>query len=147
VGNVEPTMIASDQAPDVLVADGFTGNILLKTMEGTANFIVHALKDIYTTNLKTKMGYLMIKDQMGPFKKSIDSREVGGSAMMGIQKPVVKAHGNSDEYAFQNAMRQAVQFVRADVVGEIEKNIDHMTLAPKGPVEKLMDTIPTLKKD
>ena len=146
-GNVEPTMIASREAPDVLVADGFVGNIVLKTMEGTANFIVHALKDIFKTNLKTKMGYLMIKDQMGPFKKSIDSREVGGSAMMGIQKPVIKAHGNSDEYAFQHAVRQAVEFVKADVNGEIEQNIQHMTVAPKSTVEKLMENIPNLKKE
>jgi glycerol-3-phosphate acyltransferase PlsX len=147
IGNMEPTMIASKDAPDVVVADGFTGNIILKTMEGTAGFIVHALKDIFTTNLKTKMGYLMIKDQMGPFKKSIDSREVGGSAMMGIQKPVVKAHGNSDAYAFQHAMRQAVEFVRSDVTGEIERNIQHMTVAPKSPVEVLKENIPVLKKD
>lgn len=147
IGNMEPTQIASAEAPDVIVADGFTGNIILKTMEGTANFIVHALKDIFTTNFKTKMGYLMIKDQMGPFKKSIDSREVGGSAMMGIQKPVIKAHGNSDEYAFQHAVRQAVEFVRADVNGEIEKNIQFMTVAPKSPVEKLLENIPTAKKD
>ncbi len=147
IGNMEPTMIASDEAPDVIVADGFTGNIILKTMEGTASFIVHALKDIFTTNVKTKMGYLMVKNAMGPFKKSIDSREVGGSAMMGIQKPVVKAHGNSDEYAFQHAIRQAVEFVRADVNGEIERNIQHMTVSPKNPVEKLLETIPTAKKD
>lgn len=147
IGNMEPTLIASDQAPDVIVADGFTGNIILKTMEGTANFIVHGLKDIFTTSMKTKVGYLMIKNAMGPFKKSIDSREVGGSAMMGILKPVIKAHGNSDEYAYQHAIRQAVEFVRSDVNGEIERNIQYMTIAPKSPVEKLIENIPNRKKE
>ena len=147
IGNAEPTMIASKEAPDVIVADGFTGNVLLKTMEGTASFIVHALKDLFTTNTKTKGSYLLLKGNMGGFKKMLDSRETGGTAMMGIQHPVFKAHGNSDAFAFQNAVKQAIRFVKADVNGEIEKNISYMTLAPKSPVSRLMETIPTLKKD
>ena len=78
VGNMEPVRLASEDACDVIVADGFTGNILLKTMEGTASFIVHALKGLFTTNAKTKMGYLMVKGSMGKFKKLLDSRETGG---------------------------------------------------------------------
>lgn len=131
VGNAEPTLIATKEAPDVIVADGFSGNIMLKTMEGTANFIVKGLKDLFTTNLKTKLGYLMIHGNMGDFKKMLDSRTIGGTAMMGIQKPVFKAHGNSDALAFTNAVRQAIKFVEADVIGEIEKNISHMTVEPK----------------
>ncbi len=133
IGNAEPTLVASPDAPDVIVADGFAGNIMLKTMEGTANFIVKGLKDLFTTSLKTKLGYLMVHSNMGDFKKLLDSRTVGGTAMMGIQKPVFKAHGNSDALAFTNAVRQAIKFVEADVIAEIEKNISHMTVEENAP--------------
>lgn len=133
IGNVEPTQISSKDAPDVIVADGFTGNIMLKTMEGTASFIVHGLKDLFTASLKTKLGYLMIHGNMGGFKKMLDSRETGGTAMLGIQCPVFKAHGNSDAYAFQNAIRQAMKFVKADVNSSIEANIDYMSVEKTMP--------------
>jgi glycerol-3-phosphate acyltransferase PlsX len=131
VGNVEPTSLASQEACDVIVADGFTGNIMLKTMEGTANFIVHSLKDLFLTSLKTKLSYLLLKGSMGGFKKKLDSRETGGTAMLGIQKPVFKAHGNSDAYAFFNAVKQAMKFVEADVNSSILANIDNMAVERK----------------
>lgn len=131
VGNVEPTSLASEDAVDVIVADGFTGNIVLKTMEGTANFIVHGLKSLFTTNTKTKMAYLMIKSNMGAFKKLLDSRETGGTAFLGVQSPVIKAHGNSDAFAFFNAFRQAIKFVEADVEQEIKDNMDYMLVKSK----------------
>ncbi len=135
VGNVEPTSLASPDAVDVLVADGFVGNIVLKTMEGTANFIVHGLKDLFMTNAKTKMGYLMIKGNMGGFKKMLDSRVTGGTAFLGVQAPVIKAHGNSDAFAFFNAVKQAIQFVSAGVEQEIIENMDHMILPPQAAQE------------
>lgn len=128
VGNVEPTNLASPDACDVLVADGFVGNIMLKAMEGTANFIVDALKDLFKTNWKTKTSYLFLRGSMGGFREQLDSRSTGGTAMLGIQKPVFKAHGNSDAYAFLNAVRQAKLFVEADVNRAIVENIDHMVL-------------------
>ncbi|MCD7857957.1 MAG: phosphate acyltransferase PlsX [Clostridiales bacterium] len=135
VGNVEPTSLASPDAVDVLVADGFVGNIVLKTMEGTANFIVQGLKDLFMTNTKTKMGYLMIKGDMGGFKKMLDSRETGGTAFLGVQAPVIKAHGNSDAFAFFNAVKQAIQFVSAGVEQEIIENMDHMVIPPQAAQE------------
>ncbi|MCD8341006.1 MAG: phosphate acyltransferase PlsX [Clostridiales bacterium] len=135
VGNVEPTSLASPDAVDVLVADGFVGNIVLKTMEGTANFIVQGLKDLFMTNTRTKMGYLMIRGNMGGFKKMLDSRETGGTAFLGVQAPVIKAHGNSDAFAFFNAVKQAIQFVSADVEQEIIENMDHMVLPPQAAQE------------
>lgn len=131
VGNVEPTSLASPDAADVIVADGFTGNIILKTMEGTANFIVHGLKDLFMTNMRTKAAYLMIKPNMGAFKKLLDSRETGGTAFLGVQSPVFKAHGNSDAFAFFNAFRQAIKFVEAGVNQEIVNNIDYMVVTPQ----------------
>lgn len=137
MGNAEPTLLASKEAPDVIVADGFSGNIMLKTMEGTANFITGSLKNLFMTNLKTKISYLFLMGNMGGFKKMLDSRTVGGTAMMGIQKPVFKAHGNSDALAFTNAVRQAIKFVEADVIGAIEANISYMTVEPKtAPADK-----------
>ncbi len=135
VGNVEPTSLASPDAVDVLVADGFVGNIVLKTMEGTANIIVQGLKDLFMTNTKTKMGYLMIKGDMGGFKKMLDSRETGGTAFLGVQAPVIKAHGNSDAFAFFNAVRQAIQFVNAEVEQEIIENMNHMVIPPQAAQE------------
>lgn len=146
IGNVEPTQIASKDAPDVIVADGFTGNIMLKTMEGTANFIVRGLKDLFFTNLKTKLGALLIKGNMGDFKKMLDSREVGGTAMLGIQHPVFKAHGNSDALAFQNAVRAAIRFVEADVNGAITDNVEYMNVDRKKQLQDALRSL-TAKKD
>ncbi|MCD7753027.1 MAG: phosphate acyltransferase PlsX [Clostridiales bacterium] len=129
VGNVEPTSIASEDAVDVIVADGFVGNILLKAMEGTANFLVKGLKDVFTTNLKTKLGYLMIQGNMGGFKKMIDSRETGGTAMLGLRKPVFKAHGSSDAYAISHAIGKAVEFVNAGFVDAIAEHVDSFQLS------------------
>lgn len=129
VGNVEPTSIASEDVVDVIVADGFVGNILLKAMEGTANFLVKGLKDVFTTNLKTKLGYLMIQGNMGGFKKMIDSRETGGTAMLGLRKPVFKAHGSSDAYAISHAIGKAVEFVNAGFVDAIAEHVDSFQLS------------------
>lgn len=123
VGNMEPVDLASDNAPDVIVADGFTGNILLKTMEGTAKFIVRNLKALFSTNLKTKASYLLLKGNMGPFKKMLDSRETGGTALLGLQKPVFKAHGSSDAYAMLHAVEKALAFAEAGIVGAIAQDI------------------------
>lgn len=128
VGNTEPVELSSDNAPDVIVADGFTGNILLKTMEGTAKFIVHNLKSLFTTNLKTKAAYLMLKGNMGGFKKMLDSRETGGTALLGLKKPVFKAHGSSDAYAMLHAIEKAIAFADADIIGAIARDVDSFLL-------------------
>ncbi len=129
VGNTEPVELASENAPDVIVADGFTGNILLKTMEGTAKFIVHNLKSLFTTNLKTKAAYLMLKGNMGGFKKMLDSRETGGTALLGLQKPVFKAHGSSDAYAMLHAVEKAIDYANADIISAIAKDVNSLLLA------------------
>lgn len=128
IGNSEPNAIATEEAPDVIVADGFTGNILLKAMEGTAAFLVKGLKQVFTSNLKTKMGYMMIKDNMGDFKKMIDSRETGGTAFLGLRKAVFKAHGSSDSYAICRAVGKAVEFVDAKIIEAITENVDSIQI-------------------
>lgn len=80
-------------AADVIVCDGFTGNIFLKTLEGTASFLMHELKDIFFTNLSTKLSALILKKHLAGMQKKVDPREIGGTALLGIQKPVIKAHG------------------------------------------------------
>ena len=126
VGNVEARDVPTGKV-DVVVCDGFSGNILLKSIEGTAIFMAHKLKEMFKSSLATKLGYLLCKGGMDEFKKLLDSREVGGSMFLGITKPVVKAHGSSDAYAMQNAIRQAKLCVEGGVCQAIADNIDKMT--------------------
>lgn len=126
VGNVEARDVPMGKV-DVVVCDGFSGNILLKSIEGTAIFMAHKLKEMFKSSLATKLGYLLCKGGMDEFKKLLDSREVGGSMFLGITKPVVKAHGSSDAYAMQNAIRQAKLCVEGGVCQAIADNIDKMT--------------------
>ena len=126
VGNVEARDGPTGKV-DVVVCDGFSGNILLKSIEGTAIFMAHKLKEMFKSSVATKLGYLLCKGGMEEFKKLLDSREVGGSMFLGITKPVVKAHGSSDAYAMQNAIRQAKLCVDSGVCKAIADNIDKMT--------------------
>ncbi|MDO5783630.1 MAG: phosphate acyltransferase PlsX [Eubacteriales bacterium] len=127
VGNVEGSDVPKG-ACDVAVADGFTGNVMLKTVEGVASFLMGELKNIFLQNTRTKFAYLLLKPAMGGLKKLLSASEVGGAPFLGISKPVFKAHGSSDARAIRSAVKQAMAYVDADVVGEIERNIDHMTL-------------------
>ena len=127
VGNIEARDVMFGGV-DVVVTDGFSGNILLKTIEGTAKFVMINLKDIMTSNIRSKAAALVMKKKLGEFKKKIDPSEVGGTALLGITKPVIKAHGSSDARAIKNAVIQAINFVNADVTNEIVKNIDLMTI-------------------
>lgn len=126
VGNVEARDVPTGKV-DVVVCDGFSGNILLKSIEGTAIFMAHKLKEMFKSSVATKLGCLLCKGGMEEFKKLLDSREVGGSMFLGITKPVVKAHGSSDAYAMQNAIRQAKLCVDSGVCKAIADNIDKMT--------------------
>ncbi|MCD8355225.1 MAG: phosphate acyltransferase PlsX [Clostridia bacterium] len=127
VGNVEGSDVPKG-ACDVAVTDGFTGNVMLKTVEGVASFLMGELKSMFLTNTRTKLSYLLLKPAMGGLKKMMSSSEVGGAPFLGVSKPVFKAHGSSDARAIRSAVKQAMAYVEADVVGEIERNIDHMTL-------------------
>ena len=127
IGNVEGSDVFSGKV-DVIVTDGFTGNVLLKTIEGTAKFLMKNLKQTLTSSLKTKLGALLVKNEMQGLKKMLDVSEVGGTAFLGILKPVIKAHGNSNARAIASAVRQAVAFVNAGVTADIEENIEYMRL-------------------
>ena len=127
IGNIE-AKDAYFNAAEVIVTDGFSGNVMLKTIEGTGMFVMNNLKEIFTANKRSKIAALNLKKRLGEFKKKIDPSEVGGTALLGISKPVIKAHGSSDARALKNAILQAINFVNADVANEIVKNIDLMTI-------------------
>lgn len=128
VGNVEAsTMLLG--GVDVVVSDGFTGNIALKTAEGVAKWLLGELKGVFMSSTKNKLAAAVIKKDVKGIAKKIDPNEVGGTAFLGISKPVIKAHGSSGDEAFFAAIRQAMAFAQADIAGDIEKNIDYMRIS------------------
>lgn len=134
VGNVEARE-AVEGAVDVIVADGYSGNIFLKAVEGAGLFLTREMKRMFTKSVKTKLAALLMKDGLRDFKKLLDSNEVGGTALVGIARPVIKAHGSSNGTAMKNAIRQAVEFTRSGMIEDITENVGYMRL-PVKPVEK-----------
>lgn len=122
VGNVEAKTIPFGEC-DVLVTDGFTGNIVLKTIEGLSKFIMRKLKGMFMKNAINKVAALMIKKEISGLKKAFDSSEYGGAPFLGISKPVFKAHGSSDAKAIKNAIRQAREYIAKGVPGIIDERI------------------------
>ena len=107
IGNVEGNDVPRG-ACDVVVTDGFTGNILLKTAEGMGKMMMHALKDVFYANALTMLSAQMMKKHVTALKVKFDATEHGGAPLLGISKPVIKAHGSSNAKAFKNAIRQAI---------------------------------------
>jgi len=124
IGNVEGRDPIANLC-DVVVTDGFTGNVYLKTVEGMGRFMKSSLRELFSTNAGTKIGYLLSKKGVKNLSKKTDYREVGGSPLLGVKKPVIKAHGSSDEKAFKNAIKQAVSFCK--VIQEIETGIAELS--------------------
>lgn len=120
VGNIESKEVPFNVC-DVLVTDGFTGNIFLKSIEGMGKFMLNLLKDVITTNLVTKLSSLTMQDKIKDLKHKFDSSEHGGAPLLGISKPVIKAHGSSDAKAIMNAVRQAIHFVETGINNDIAK--------------------------
>ncbi len=118
VGNVEGKAVPFDVC-DVLVTDGFTGNIFLKTVEGMGKFLLNTLKEVLTTNIVTKVSTLTMGEKIKEMKHRFDASEHGGAPLLGISKPVIKAHGSSDANAIKNAIRQAIHFVETGINDEI----------------------------
>ena len=120
VGNVEARDVPLG-AVDVVVCDGFAGNVLLKTIEGTAMFMGSLMKHkIFKRNIFSVIGYLFCKPGVDEVMKMMDYREIGGTQFLGIKKPVIKAHGSSDALAFCNAVRQAMDAASSDISEELE---------------------------
>lgn len=122
IGNIEGRDIFSSFA-DVVVADGFAGNIMLKTTEGTAAFFSGKLKEMFTSSLLTKICALILKKGIKKMKASFDYTEHGGAPILGAKKVVIKAHGSSNSKAFYNAIRQAKHFYENGVIESINNNL------------------------
>lgn len=118
IGNVEARDIF-DGACDVLVTDGFSGNVLLKAVEGTAMYMTDGLKQVFYRNAVSKFAALLVKGGLREFKKSMDYTEIGGTVFLGINKPVVKAHGSANAKAICSAIRQAMGLAVADLSGQL----------------------------
>ena len=127
VGNVEARAVPLG-AVDVVVCDGFSGNVLLKSIEGTAMFMGSLMKHkIFKRSLLSKIGYLFCKKGVDEVMDMMDYRTIGGTEFLGIRKPVIKAHGASDALAFRNAVRQAEQAVQKDISGELEACLQQLS--------------------
>ncbi len=118
---------------DVIVADGFSGNILLKSYEGTALYIAGLLRKGFTKNTKTKIGAALLSEEIRQMKKMLDPNEIGGTMLLGISKPVLKAHGSSNAYAIRNAIGQAMSVVSSNVIADISANVGYMRLEEAEP--------------
>ena len=111
---------------DVIVADGFTGNVFLKSMEGAAKFMFKELKKVFYSSTKTKLGAMLIKNDLNSMKAMLDPSEVGGTAFLGISKPVIKAHGSSDARAITSAILRAKEYAESGFIADIEANVSAM---------------------
>ncbi|MCI8990705.1 MAG: phosphate acyltransferase PlsX [Lawsonibacter sp.] len=135
VGNVEARE-AVQGAVDVIVSDGYSGNIFLKTMEGTGLYLAREIKAMFMKNLFTKLAALLVSGGLKEFKRKMDSSEVGGTALLGISKPVIKAHGSSDAKAIRSAIAKTKEYIASGIIEDITKNIDLMRLDTPAAAEK-----------
>ena len=131
IGNIEAKE-ALLGACDVIVADGYSGNILLKTVEGAAKLLLGEMKKAFLSSTKSKLGALLVKDSLGDVKKLLDPSEVGGTPFLGISKPVLKAHGSSDARAIRNAVFRAVEYAQSGIIADVEAHIDVMKVEKNG---------------
>ena len=129
IGNVEANEAMMGTA-DVIVTDGFTGNVMLKTMEGVGKFLLKSQKEMFLSSTKTKLAAGLVKGDLGQMKKLLDPSEVGGTPFLGIQKPVIKAHGCSNARAIENAVLRAREYAESGFIADIQANIEHMRVQP-----------------
>ena len=130
IGNIEANDAIMGGA-DVVVSDGFSGNIMLKSLEGTAKFLMKELKEAFYSNGRTKLGAVLVKNELGGLKKRADPGEIGGTPFLGISKPVIKAHGGSDANAIKNAIFRAREYAESGFIEDVEANIDYMRVQPQ----------------
>lgn len=122
IGNIEARDIPIDAA-DVVVSDGFTGNIILKMYEGVALTLLNKIKGLFNKNLKTKLAASLVLSDMKELKKQIDYNEFGGAPIIGISKPVFKAHGSAKAKTFKNALKLTASYVENNVISEISTEL------------------------
>ena len=124
-GNVEARDLLQGAA-DVVVTDGFTGNMVLKTIEGTALSVFSMIKEVMLSSWKTKLGASLMKSELSGLKKKMDYSEYGGAGLLGLKAPVIKAHGSSNATAFYNALRQAREMVKYNITGIVKEEAEKL---------------------
>ncbi|NLK65318.1 MAG: phosphate acyltransferase PlsX [Tissierellia bacterium] len=122
IGNIEARDILKGNA-DIVICDGFTGNMILKTMEGTVHELMKGLKEEIMSSMRSKVGGALIKPALKNFKSKFDYSEHGGAPLLGVKAPVIKAHGSSDAKAIKNAIRQAKTCYESNVNELIEESL------------------------
>ena len=122
VGNIEGKTIPFDSC-DVLVCDGFSGNIILKFAEGMGALMIKTMKELFTKNALTMLSAVAMKSQLSQIKKNFNASEYGGAPILGISKPVIKAHGSSDAFAIKNAVYQAVKYAGSGIIRDISRYV------------------------
>lgn len=122
VGNIEGKTIPFDSC-DVLVCDGFSGNIILKFAEGMGALMIKTMKELFTKNALTMLSAVAMKSQLSQIKKNFNASEYGGAPILGISKPVIKAHGSSDAFAVKNAVHQAVKYAGSGIIRDISRYV------------------------
>lgn len=125
IGNVEARDVIND-CTDIIVCDGFTGNILLKSAEGVAMSVMNLIKETLLSSTKGKIGAMLIKDDMKKLKSYMDYSEYGGAPLLGVNGGVIKAHGSSNSTAIKNAINQGIKFANGNVVEDIKEFIKIM---------------------
>jgi len=125
VGNIEGRNVMDGDA-DVLVCDGFVGNILLKALEGAAEFFVGSIKAIFLKNLLNKIAALVIKGEFKKFMKELDYTEYGGVPLLGVNGKVIKSHGSSNAKAIKNAVLKAILYAKSNVLEQIREEFKNM---------------------
>ena len=122
VGNIESKTIPFDSC-DVLVTDGFCGNLILKFAEGMGALMIKTMKDLFTKNPITMLSAVAMKSQLSEVKKTFSASEYGGAPILGISKPVIKAHGSSDAFAIKNAVGQAIKYAGSGIIRDIARYV------------------------
>ena len=136
VGNIEGKTIPFDSC-DVLVCDGFCGNILLKFAEGMGALMIKTMKELFTKNALTMLSAVAMKSQLSQVKKIFNASEYGGAPILGISKPVIKAHGSSDAYALKNAVNQAINYVGSGIIRDISRYVSARNDIDKTEADKI----------
>lgn len=134
IGNVEARDVPGGVA-DVVVTDGFSGNVLLKSIEGSVNMVMGFIKGIFRANPITMLSAMLVKPRLNGLKKKMSTAEYGGAPLLGVSKPIIKAHGNSKALAIQNAVRVAAEFAKAGVIEKITAQLQKGETTADGVAE------------
>jgi glycerol-3-phosphate acyltransferase PlsX len=118
---------------DVVVTDGFTGNVALKTAEGTARFVRQVLRDAFTSSLQAKLGAVIAGPALNRIRERLDPSSVNGGPLLGLNGLVIKSHGGADAKGFANAIKVAYDLAASGYAAQIDRNMKQLAATPPGP--------------